>query len=62
MVLASGWLTLWLISAGRIDKKVKYTLHMKVRIILFLTVAFGLLQPLLVRADDLFGLYWRGTY
>lgn len=36
--------------------------HMTIRMWLCLLVAFGSFQSLRVRADDLFQLYWRGTY
>lgn len=35
---------------------------MKWKILLALIAATGLMQPLLGHADDLFRLYWRGTY
>lgn len=35
---------------------------MKMRTILILAAIFGFLRPSGVRADDLFRLYWRGTY
>jgi hypothetical protein len=38
------------------------TQNMKVKVLLPLAVALGLLQPRPARADDLFQLFWRGTY
>ena len=35
---------------------------MKIRTGLTLLLAFGLFRPLVTKADDLFQLYWRGTY
>jgi len=47
-------------TAGQQQTKKMQT--MKLRILLPLVIAFGFIEPVVGHADDLFRLYWRGTY